>query len=412
MRNMEVSIWSQKLPDNLTSAIDRQVEAVRNDASAKKSENRLVDHQRALLRTWVDGLAANYRHDVAKITPSRMGNLAEALGEGLGLRSHGDMVRNDAVRVDAGRLFSNEARAYGQIAVQPDSIRGVLDNLPTEMVSPRAETYRPRAVSYEGSVALHRPGQNNVPKVNYKADEGGIEGVTLVCEADLDWYAALYGLESDLDPIKEQAAAATEALLDAMEHQLVWGVAPANVAGIKGLAQLTPTLAYQSSLNYRGQATTLGQVYRDFVGWLSQIPEASNFRGSAPNTLGLSPAILSVLGPMNSIDAGGGNSGAELFGAASSDMSPGKALFGAGIRKMWAAPKMSVDPQASDFAMAIAYNDAVRGGLRKLVSLLPAPIRSYPTSGGDTTLFGARHFGVQAEDVTSVGRGKFQVRGS
>lgn len=304
-------------------------------------------------------------------------------------------------RADSSSHFPGElVDRGGEIIRSPQTPHAFVDALPQRNVNPAMELYQTRGIKYEGTASIKKPGDNTPPLVNYRA--GATEGKmhTFWTSVVLPWEAAAYGVASDVDAVAESAEAAQRALFDQLESALLFGVAGVDFKSLKEL-QVNHTT---STVNYL--SGSIADIYADQQSWIQGIHSASDRRGMRPNTLFISGDLADQMRKKSNLAAGGSYTGSELFAALaqSGEASIGMAYRAVGISRIVEIPGLDDwYKKGATYSGALAFNASAQGGLRKVVGLMPAPVRSVETIEGTQTVWVMRSGGLECADATNAG---------
>lgn len=402
---MIINVDSKTL-DQGGSFIDSQIEEahvkfgaeIRND-SARPSPARSV-YQRAMIRKFVEDKAtlASRLGTRGDVSEERQKSLMAVIAQGLGLSMNdGEFkMRGDSL------FFAGEGidGSYETVR-QANMPRGVSALLPVRNCDPTARLVRVRTIERNGSATIWKSGQTQVPHSSYDAGSSLKQVHHLVTKTSIPWDAVLYGTLSDLDVVGESAWSARETLLDAREQIMVNGFTGTDLQGLVNIA----IPKFTSLLDYSNGSVTIEDAYEDIIAWAMKIKAANYNRGGLGNAVLIAPSFAARLLPLNNLAAGGDADGISMFSAmAQTEMAVGRIFRSLGITTVVEAPALdSFGGDATMGAMLFFRTPAGPGGLRQLIGMDPAPVRSASTLTHDEALWATALGGLEANVNESAG---------
>lgn len=333
-------------------------------------------------------------------------DLVEAMASGLGIHKDGDALRCDGFRTDAS-WFPPDALTYREpgLVRSPFAPRVLSASIPVRNVDAWAERFQVGTVAGSGSVAPYRPGMTDIPRVGVSTNYRQRPVHTFVTSTSINWMHALQGARSDINIVAENAEAARDAFGEFFEEALVNGVAGLDYNGI---AQLGAT-RYTSTVDYSSASLTLDDIYRDFATMVQSVRETAGFRGSPPNTLLLGSRWANRIKRTSNYAAGGDSNGSLLIASlAGAEAGLARAMGQAGITEIIEAPSLT-GFEGSDYDGALLIDRMDAKGLRHVVAMTPAPVRTHSSLDADETLWAARDGGLDLANGLAVGVAKAQV---
>lgn len=340
------------------------------------------------------------------VSEGRIRDIARAMAKGLGLRERDGRIDGMEHRAD---VWAGEGVDIDPRIIRPtEKDRALTSMLPTRSIDAAAQRTRIRGLKYEGTADLWRPGTTEYATADFSAGTEDKLVQTLYTTTSIDWHRLLYEQASGVNTAFEQAEAARRVLMDAYERVTVEG----GPAGLQGLRQLEAATSI-SGVDYTG-APTLGEVHRDLVRMILNVQEANDDRGGVPNALFISTTWLRKIQLASNLDAGGSLTGLDLIAAenAASQML-NISLKKVGIDTVIPTPSLNRfgrAPDTQDEAGALVCSLPEDQGLRNVVALAPAPVRTSSNLTSDSTLWVMRLAGLEAPIATSVGKMHAKVR--
>lgn len=384
----------------------REISEIRNDHARPSNEWDQVS--RALIRQHVNGelvgLGAQRNDSADALAP----NVINEIARGLGFRSDSQgSVQSGLTRNDASNLFAGEGIADDGAVIGPEYRRRVLTSaLPKRSVPAGAQAYRTRFAAHEGSAAVYREGMTEIPMSGSSVGSTLRQLTTIVTGTSTPVSSILSGYQSP-SKASEDAAAASNVLMDTMENILVGGIPGLDFISLSTL----PVYIYPSAVNY-GTETNMDTLFADLIAMVQSIVIANDDVGEGPRTLLMGTRWLRALQKRSNFNAGGNSTGSEVLAALMGmDAMVGQALRNAGITSVIGAPSLNGRGPAGP---AAAYDSALLfdgdpEGLRVPLALPPSPIATI-TQGLDTVTVWAAQFGsLEAPRAYNVGRAYARV---
>ena len=392
----QVGISELELESQLAQAHEKFGADIRTD-SARPSPPRVVQ-QRAQIRSFVEQkaqLAARLgtRGDVGQ---DRKYQIMQAIGEGLGLKMVNGEFRSDAY-VFAGEGIDGGFETIRQVNVP----RALSEMIPVRNFDPAARLVKMRSIERTGSGTLWKSEQTVVPHSSYDAGSILRQVHHIVTKTSIPWDALLYGTLSDIDIAQESAWSARETLLDIKEQVLVNGFTGTDLQGLNTI----PIPKFTSLLDYSNGSVDFEDAYSDLIKYMLQIKAANYNRGGLGNAMLIGPALIARLLPLNNFAAGGDANGLDYFSAMAQNESGSSRLFRSmGINTIIEAPALDNFGGDPTLSAALFFRmPAGPGGLRQLVGMEPAPVRSASTLTHDETLWATTIGGLEANVKESAG---------
>ncbi len=375
-------------------------ESIRND-SARKSPG-YIQTTRAAIRHFVNELCfTKSRLDSrGEISQARKNEIMEAYASGLGLKTENG-------RMDSYFFPGDLIDRSGEIARLSNFTHALSDRLPVRSFNPWMQLVQTRGVQRTGSATLWKPGVDTVNHSDFYA--GGVNRQVhhFVTKTTIAWDYILYGSLSDISIVEEQSRAAIETLKDALEDVHANGFQDTDLVGVSGL-QIPQ---FVSSTNYAAPATTIEDIFEEFMGAILSFQSAAQFRGGRGNTLFIGGNLYNAILPKNNFSAGGAVSGSQLFGGV--NLLSGVAAANAALGEMW--KQLGIEyvyqtPSLDNFggdstksAALLANTPSGPNGIRQLLGMAPAPVRTAATLTGDETLFAVTTAGLEAPTTERAG---------
>jgi hypothetical protein len=378
-----------------------QAPLLRQDS--RRGTSPLLDGTRGLIRQWAaDAVDATARQGGVRLDEKRRAALvveaADACASGLGLRVDGQTVRCDSAWYAPDSLtFKDGDPLRPQYAE-----RTLSETVPVRTVPQWAADYLPGAVAYSGSVAPYRPGMTEIPLIGVAAGYRRRPVHTFVAKTQIDWLALIQAQRADFSVVAEQAQAASIVFAEFQERALAAGIPGLDWTGAYQLG----VGRYASSVDYSG-SPAINDVYSDLTRLIQTAVDVAGDRGRAPDTMLIGTRWLRAIARTNNLAAGGGGmTGSQMIADKLLAQTELERVMGSnGIRRIIPCRALNSwgGDSTLDGAVLLAASDSQ--ALRQIVSMAPAPVRSFSGLTADEQLWACRHGGLDVQDALPVSVG-------
>ncbi len=378
-----------------------QAPALRMDS--RRGTSPLLDGTRGLIRQWAaDSIDASARHGGVRLDEKRRAALvveaADACASGLGLKVEGQTVRCDSAWYAPDSLTFKDGDP-----LRPQYAKRTLsETVPVRTVPQWAADYLPGVVAYSGSVDVYRPGMTNIPLIGVAAGYRRRPVHTFVGKTQIDWLSLIQAQRADFSVVAEQAQAASTIFLEFVEKALSAGIPAMDWTGVSQLG----VARYHSSVDYSG-SPAISDVYADLTRLIQCAVDVAGDRGEPPDTLLIGTRWGRAISRTNNLAAGGGGmTGTEMLTQkvlAASEFE--RMLSGNGIQRIISCRALTSFGGDSTLDGALLLKSTDSQALRQIVSMAPAPVRSFSGLTADEQLWACRHGGLDAQDTLPIAVG-------
>lgn len=372
-------------------------------ADSRRGATPLLDGTRGLIRQWAaDTIDSAARQGGVRLDEARRSRLvveaADACASGLGLRVDGSTVRCDSAWYAPDSLTFRD----GDPLRPQYAERTLSETVPVRTVPQWAADYLPGAVAYSGTVAPYRPGMTEIPLIGVAAGYRRRPVHTFVAKTQIDWLALIQAARADFSVVAEQAQAASTVFLEFIESALSRGIPAMDWTGVSQLG----VARYHSSVDYSG-SPAINDVYADLTKLIQSAVDVAGDRGRAPDTMLIGTRWLRAIARTNNLAAGGGGmTGSQMIADKLLAQSELERVMGSnGIRRIIPCRALTSfgGDSTLDGALLLAGSDSQ--ALRHIVSMAPAPVRSFSGLTADEQLWACRDGGLDAQDTLPIAVG-------
>jgi len=371
---------------------DANGNAVRIDSDAVRAS-------RAAIIAFANGLRTDSNEP---LDPAAVAQIQRVAAKVCGLRvdSNGyasKLIRNDNSIASRDELTDKDGRLR-----RPRRRKNALSEvLSVRTVSATSKYYESRFLKTHGAVKEVSEGATVLPTVGVSISDTERRVAMLACKTETNWVTAHYDGAAAINRMGENAMAVQRFMSDAQEDMIVTGLGGTGPGSLEDLAGIHRT---RLAIDYSGATPTLGEIFGDLAKVFIELDEVHDHKGSAPNALIAGSRLLNSFFPANNIDAGGSMTWADFMGSLT------RMFDDRGITQVVSAPSLiGFGGNANDDGFILANLDGEEG-LHQVVSMAPAPVRSYSGETADGTIWAMGHGGVDIHDYTDVVIGTAKVR--